>query len=204
MTVFDYPWYALLIAAFIAAIWQWPKYKNTSQKYFLFFLAYIIVHEVAGYISGEVLEQQNISNLIYNIFIVISFLFYMYWYRLILQNKKLVNICVLVLIIAIVYSCLVDGLSERIWDIPVYVGAIAILLCSVMYFSSLLQNREVVHFYKLQVFWIATGVLVFYVGIIPWFFFEELKESSKEFYLTSLNVLLYLCFFISFLCLNKK
>jgi hypothetical protein len=192
----------MLIAAFIAAIRYWPKYKFSSQKYFPFFLGYVILHEVFGYICGDVIELEN--HFIYNIFIIVSFLFYLYWYSLILTYKKLVYVCGLLVIGSIVYSFIVDGLWDRLWDIPLYVGAISILLCSVMYFSSLLQKKEMVHFYKLQPFWIATGLLIFYVGIIPWFFFDDLKYLYLRSYLTSLNVLLYLCFFISFLCVSKK
>ena len=203
MTVFDIPWFTMLIAAFVAAVWHWPKYKFSPQKYFPFFLGYVVFQEILGSVQGDIQGLDN--HFIYNIFIIVSFLFYIYWYSLILRQRKLVYGLGILILGAIGYSLIVDGLFKRLWDIPLYVGAVAILLCSVLYFSSLLQKKEVVRFYRLQPFWIATGLLVFYVCIIPWFFFEDLEDIiNVRTYLTSLNVLLYLCFLISFLCLRKK
>jgi len=204
MILYNYPWYIMLIAAFIAAIWYWPKYKNTPQKYFLFFLAYIIIHEAIGYFYGNIREDEEKNNLVYNLFIIVSFLFYFFWFRKIIPNKRLILLCSLVFIGAILFTTINEGFLNRLWTFPLYVGSICILLCSVLYFSSLIQKKEVVYFYKLQPFWITAGLLIFYIGIIPYFFFEWIKEEYVRYYLHSLNLLLYLCFLISFLCLCKK
>jgi hypothetical protein len=85
-------------------------------------------------------------------------------------------------------------------------GAIVNLTASIAYFLQLLGSREIIHVkYKLS-FWIATGLLLFNICMIPFFMFSELLSSREFLYciiLVSLNAILYTCYSVGFLW-NKK
>ena len=201
----DLPWYLALMAALIAAIIKWPRYKDTPQRYFLHFLIYVTFNEILGYILIYIFDMNN--SFIYNIYTCVSFLFYFYWFRLILVNKRIILIFVILFVGSTTYSLFFESFWNDLWLAPYYVGTILILLCSVMYFSSLVRQEEVVHFRRLQPFWIATGLLVFHFGFLPTFIFSEwslIGSPTNKIILTSLIVILYSSYFISFLCLRKN
>ncbi|RAJ18093.1 hypothetical protein LY08_00366 [Olleya aquimaris] len=189
------------IAALVAAILSWKKYKNTTEKYFLFFLIYIVLNEITGYVIGG-------DNLyIYNIYTVLSISFYLFWFHQILNNKGLIKILGFLFLITIVYTAVKQDFWTSLWTFPFIPSSIIIIICSTLFFNSFLNNLKAISYTNSQQFWIVTGLLIFYVGFLPialtW---GMIKPGSYPFRLIimTLNLLLYGFYIKSFLCLKQN
>lgn len=188
------------IAALTAAILNWKLYKNSTERYFLFFLIYVVCNEVAGYLIGS----KNLF--LYNIFTIISVSFYLFWFHQILKQKTLIKFLGLVFLSTIVYSVIKEDFWTNLWTFPFIPSSIIIIICSTLFFSTFLNNHKAISYTNSQQFWIVTGLLIFYVGFLPialtW---GMIKPGSYPFRLImmTLNLLLYGFYIKSFLCLKQ-
>ena len=192
------------IAAFVFAIVMWPKYKNTTQRNFIYFLGFVLVIECFGYLLPILYGVK--SGYVYNVYTIISGLFLLTWFKSILQTKKLVIVFISVFIASIGY-CLFFQAFGVLWKIPLVVLAITILICSTVFFSDLLTKNEVVNFKTDQKFWIVTGCLVFYISYLPLVLLQKYFGLSGIYYRIpiTINIILMFGFIIkSFLCLKKN
>ncbi|MEL0643697.1 hypothetical protein V6251_04835 [Olleya sp. Ti.3.14] len=192
------------IAAFVFAIVMWPKYKNTTQRNFIYFLGFVLIIECLGYLLPIICDVK--SAYVYNCYTIISGLFLLIWFKSILQTKRLVIVFISVFIVSIGY-CLFFQEFGVLWKIPLVVLAIAILICSTVFFSDLLAKNEVVNFKTDQKFWIVTGCLVFYIGYLPLVLLQKYFGLSGIYYRIpiTINISLMYGFIIkSFLCLKKN
>lgn len=192
------------IAAFVFAIVMWPKYKNTTQRNFIYFLGFVLVIECFGYLLPILYGVKR--GYVYNVYTIISGLFLLTWFKSILQTKRLVVIFISIFIVSISY-CLFFQEFGKLWKIPLVVLAIAILICSTVFFSDLLTKNEVVNFKTDQKFWIVTGCLVFYIAYLPLVLLQKYFGLSGIYYRIpiTINIILMFGFIIkSFLCLKKN
>jgi len=192
------------IAAFVFAIVMWPKYKNTTQRNFIYFLGFVLIIECFGYLLPILYGVK--SGYVYNVYTIISGLFLLTWFKSILQTKKLVIVFIFVFIASISY-CLFFQAFGVLWKIPLVVLAITILICSTVFFSDLLTKNEVVNFKTDQKFWIVTGCLVFYISYLPLVLLQKYFGLSGIYYRIpiTINIILMFGFIIkSFLCLKKN
>ncbi|MGJ8744114.1 hypothetical protein [Polaribacter sp.] len=197
-----------LIAALLAT-YHYKKYNKTTEKYFLHFLWFVFILDfgVGGYV-GNVLKKNN--SWVYNIYFLISYLFYFVWYLKIIQKTIYKNIILLLtcLFILLDIYCFVFEHNNN-YHIKVFVfGAIINLIATLFYFSELLTSKIMIHIkYKLS-FWIATALLLFNVGMIPFMIFtEEIIKSNENLYqiiLICFNLILYTCYVIGFIWSKKE
>ncbi|QNM85452.1 hypothetical protein H9W90_14880 [Polaribacter pectinis] len=196
------------IAALLAT-YHYKKYNKSTEKYFMHFLWFVFIIDfgIGGYI-GKVLKTEN--SWVYNIYFLISFLFYFNWYYKIIQKKKFKQIVFFLAILFVfidVYSFIFEDNKE--YHIKAFVfGAIINLIATLLYFSELLSSKIMIHIkYKLS-FWIATALLLFNVGIIPFMIYtEEITMSNQNLYqiiLISFNLILYTCYSIGFIWSKKE
>ena len=195
-----------LIAAILATIF-YKKYEKSSEKYFLHFLWFtFFIDAILGNFISEFLKINNYWLL--NIYMLLSFVFYFNWYRIILKSKRLkliITILSLLFVIFALYNFRVKNWEEYHTNTFIF-GAFINLITSIAYFLQLLGSRDIIHVeYKLS-FWIATGLLLFNICMIPFFIFSDLLSSREFLYqiiLVSLNAILYTCYSVGFIW-NKK
>jgi hypothetical protein len=194
------------IAAILATI-HFKKYENSTERYFLYFLWYTFLVEIAGAIIAYVFLVKNFW--LYNAFTITSFLFYFYWYHTILE-KKVFKRTVLIFTILFLGVGTVSLFYQSWLEYHKYTliaGAIFVLILTLFHFYQLLNSDEVLIVkYKLS-FWISTALLLFYMGIIPLFTLSEyidIRGLSYILILVGLNVILYGCYIIGFLWTKKK
>jgi len=194
------------VAALFAAIWYWKDYKHTTQRYFLIFLIYVVCHEILGLICQYFLKSSN--DIIYNIFTVVSFVFYFSWfYRILQQRKWFVKVLFAVFVVVFLYDLFDKNPLVFLYLNPIIVGALCILILTISYFVELLNTNAITTFARSQKFWIVTGLFLFYIGLLPLLLFHSYLSYEGHFYetvITVLNIVLYSCYFKSFLCLKKK
>jgi hypothetical protein len=193
------------IAALVAAIWFWYSYKETTQRYFLWFLIYVVCHEVLGLCCQHFLKV--INDILYNVFTLISFPFYFCWFYKILKKRKWL---VYVLSTAFAFTFLNDVVHLNPIDYmylnPIIIGAFCILILTISCFVELLNMDSITSFARSQKFWIVTGLFSFYIGLIPLLLFHNYLNYGGRFYtivITILNAVLYSCYLKSFVCLKK-
>jgi len=192
------------VAAFTAAILFWQNYKNTTQKYFLYFLGYVLITECLGFTIPKIYGVKSQS--IYNVFTIISVLFYLFWFYKIVKFKKIVIIFIPLFLLSIIYAIFFENFFKNLWVAPLITGTIVVLISSVLYYYDLLERVDIVNYQKLQPFWIVTGLLIFYVGFLPLLLFQPYLASSNYYIISILilNAIMYGFFTISFLCLKNK
>ena len=192
------------LAAFIAASITWNTYKKTTQKYFIYFLGFVLIVEFLGHTIPIIFGIK--SQFVYNIFTVFSFYFYLYWFNSILNKKSLIKIFALVFSISIVVALIFEDFMLRLWRVPLTTGTFLILICSGIFYYNLLNSNDIFKYQKSQKFWIVTALLIFYIALLPIQLLQPyLKVSSLSYgiSLTILNILMYGLIATSFLCLKK-
>ena len=185
----------------------YKKYKNSTEKYFLHFLWYTIINESIGIYTVYYLKISYIE--IYIIFIFLSFLFYFHWMLKIIKSKirKKVIIALSVLFSGVaIYNFFT--LEWNNYHYSTFVcGSIIYILLSLFFFSQLLNDKKVIHVKQNLKFWIATGLLLFNVGMIPLLVLSDLfsaDDSLRVIILISLNLILYTCYSLGFIWSKKE
>ncbi len=194
------------IAALLAFI-HFKKFKNSKERYFLHFLWFTFGVDLIGDILADFYEVQTYP--IYNLYMLVSFLFYFYWYYLILKRidlRKIILVFVALFVCAFLLNFILQG-----WQIyhkySFMTGSLLTLVCTVFHFWQLLNSDEILEIkYKLS-FWISTGLLLFNIGIIPIVLLSDhFSFSEIQYYILiiTLNFILYGCYSIGFLWTKEK
>ena len=195
-----------IIAAIIASV-NYKYYKKSTEKHFFHLLWYAVITDTIGIFSVYYLKEN--WTIIYLIFIILSFLFYFYWFYQIIKSpmqKKIIIILSTLFFCLGVYNLITVSL-DNFHPTTFIFGAIINIILSLFFFSQLLGNR-----YKTKVkynlkFWIASGLILFNVGLVPLMIFSELFNAYDNFrviILISLNLILYCCYSIGFLWSKKE
>ncbi len=195
-----------LIAAIVGVL-NYKKLVFYREKYFLLLLWYTFIVEAVNLI----LNTCFLINLEWwhGIYSVISFLFYFYWYYNVLE-KKLVKRIVVFFIVLFTSITLLTYIFPKELSNQGYsfiTGAISLLVLTFFHFYQLLSSNEILVVKNKLSFWVSTGLLLFYMGIIPLILLSKylvIEGMSKTIILLSLNIILYGCYIIGFLWAKKR
>ena len=209
-----------IIAAF-SGFYYLSKNRNSKIRYFVYFLVFTILVEALGsythlYDKIEILStlkgtrfEQNYW--LFNIFIVVSLIFYILFYRLVLTrhfHKKVLLYLLFTSLLVIPILTFIqreeffsNNLSYNfIWT------SLSVFICVCLYFYELLMSNKVLKFYKSTLFYISIGLFLWWLVFPPVVFYfpfynEDNKEmiSMKGIILITTNIYLYSCLTIGFL-----
>lgn len=193
-----------LLAAVLATIYFW-KYRESNEKWFLYFLWYTFLIDI----TGLALKLNAVENTwLYSIYTYTSFLFFYFWYAMVLSSKKLkkgVLLLATLYIGVVITTYLVENLANK--GYAFFAGSIILLVLNLLHFNQLLRSNEVVIIkYKLS-FWVSTALLLFYMGILPLMLlakYIEVKGGYFNIILLILNFILYGCFITGFIWTKKS
>ena len=195
-----------IVTAILATFFS-KKYNASSERYFVYFLWFTVLIEVSGGLMRFMFSVENFW--LYNIYMVVGFLFYFYWYYSILKQKsfqKTVLIFSILFTGVALWSFVFQNWSEY-HKYTFVVGALFTLIAAVFHFWQLLYGDEILIIkYKLS-FWISTGLLLFYMGMVPFMLLSRyFKLTGTNYYILiiSLNSILYGCYIIGFLWAKEK
>ncbi len=153
---------------------------------------------------------------VYNLYYIISFAFYTFYFRNYLKNSRLVLcldvLTVLYIIGSIITLFLTDAFFLRVSSFTYIVGSILIFLSVIFYFFEIFKGDEILNFHKSIVSYIAVGTIVFHLGVTPIFIYGFYYSNTRgpEFVniyriiLTVANIFMYTCYTIGFLVCSKK
>lgn len=193
--------YIFIFSALLVAILNNNNLKNTSEKYFVYYLSFVFTIEMLQIILHNYYKLN--TSFIYNLYDIVTFSFFIYWYYKVLDSKKLVKMAAVIYLIALISSLFINDFFSENLNSSIYIGALLILILTIIYFSELLNKDEIINFSQNSKFWISLGLVVFYIGYLPILFLlssKYAKQVNIDFMITILCVLTYSFFIKGFLC----
>ena len=197
--------------ALFAGVLTWKKFKSTPMNKFILYLAFIVIAEITGNIMVRYkLKEEN--NILFTYLVIpAEYLFFFYLFYTILKSKwqkRLVIVSTALLLISMLYekNFLKDGETYSFESFSYSVSNILLLIIIIAYLISFVRSDQILFYKNNPVFWIALGLLFFYLGSFPLFaMYHYLWALDKKLFLTYwhvvfvLNCIMYCLFSISFL-----
>jgi len=150
----------------------------------------------------------------FNIFLVFEFPFYIWLYRQILTSERQKKIIVYFLTIQFIAALLNLFFFQGLFKFNNYsyaLGCILICICSLFYYTNLLQSPQPQALKKLPMFWISTGHLIYYscnfflTGLLNYIMSINLDLAKQLFAITmGLNIIMYTLFSVGIVCSTSR
>lgn len=199
------------LACMLIAISQFKKVKDSYWKWFVFYLIFIVIVEFFSYFFLQF--SPNLRKYFFDLFVIpVEFIFFYWLYaKKSLQNEKLFKICCFIyLAFFIVHLFILDSI-RIISSMSYTIGVLLLAIMVYLEFIKQIESDEILNYKTNKMFYINVGVLLFYVGTLPFFAFDKLLfENNKYlwnlyycFFLVSVNVM-YILFAASFLWGKQK
>ncbi len=199
-----------LISAIVGSIYYY-KYKDTILKYFLIYLWVTISCEYLGYVLREYFDVKN-NGILFNVYFILSYIYLSSLYLRIVKNplrKKAIYSFYIIYLISIIIGSFYENYLTDFLSIPFVTASFLLVIQVGFYFAEVLNSERVFHIKRNLFFWISIGLLIFYVGNIP--FRIAIKYYVKEEAITILFSLFFLliillntCYIIGFIWSDKK
>jgi len=159
------------------------------------------------------LWNYNQSNLwIYNAFLILRHLLTLLFMYFILEISLLKKILKWSIIPFLIFSIINYTSIQTPFNINSYtiiLSNIILVITSLMYFKQLLEETKIIKLSSKSEVWICLGVLIYYIGTLPFFIlFNKLIATSSPllnsflFINDTLNIVMYSLYLIGFLCLQ--
>ena len=208
-----------------------PKYKNTYTRYFIYFLIYVLLMSNLGsypYYFWKYPIFESWYNTIYNskfrqnywwftvFWHIVAVCFFEWYFIKSLKNKTHSKILTYVLIFFIGSSIIniflkIDNLFIGYYPFISINESVVILFCVSLYFMEILQSDRVLNFYRDVNFYIAGGILAFWLITTPLVFFERYYKDYDMDYVAlriyiyvGINIFMYGMFSLGLIVSNPK
>lgn len=195
------------LGALVTSLLTWRTMKGTAFRLFPFFLLLVVAVEVSGDYTGRVLHYKN--SWLYNISTTLEFIFYTYIFSCTLRNpvfKKMTSRFMATYPILVLLNIVfIQGVTE-FHSYTYALGSVFMAIFCSLFFYELLLNPLEGELHKVPMFWIATGILFFYLGDLTFdLLYNLLKDDAtgRDIFKSinnNLILILYSCFIIAFLC----
>lgn len=204
MELSGYSQYLELVAAVIGTL-NYRKFKHEKLKYVLLLLWYVALND---FFAGISYPWFKIPNYIpYNIFYLVYFGFFIWWYSELIKSKLLRRIMLALLFIFVIFwlgNALFLDFTSNFLSYTYVLGTIFLTISIGLYLSEMLNTEEVVlNVSKSPYFWVAFGTLLFCVVYLPFELFQGFFEKNDPNLWTTvlfiLNVIQYSCIALAFI-----
>lgn len=193
----------------LVALFYYPKVKNTYWKWLVFYLIFIAVQELYFTYNNSILTLPKTHYFAY-IGIPIQFLFLFWLYAIKSLNNKAVFWVFSVLLIVTVLP--IEWYSElkTVNSITITLGSLLLMILVFLEFQKQIMDDDILEFKHKRMFYINLGVLLFYVGCVPFMgLYNFIKKehsiwNSYYLYFVVSNCLLYVSYILSFVCGKKN
>ncbi|MFZ1678961.1 MAG: hypothetical protein WAT91_16885, partial [Saprospiraceae bacterium] len=185
----DYLRYILYGTELVAAVTGFvfrDKIRGTPWKWFLFYLFFIVAFETIG----EILFQFDCKTLAdhFYTYIVIQFQFISLYFIFYVQDKNnnskkwLLSLITGYLLSICLEKFLHTGMNDWFDNLSYTIGVIGLVIFAIRYFDKLIQSEAILHFKNDLMFWVATGILFFYLGTLPyWGVPQSVSKKMPDF-----------------------
>jgi hypothetical protein len=197
-----------ILICLIISIFFYDKLEPKWLRLFTWFLLFAIVTQVTGFVYSANYKKSN--HFIFNIYILVQFIFYFGIFYKTFQTKNLKLIALIIGLVFVIYywSIIIFKTSFFIFNSASYsLGSILTIICCLLYFVSLFKSEEVVNYFRIPMFWIATGLLFFFVGDFVYmslmgYIVKHNLDTGGHIYryiMVTLNLLMYGLFSLGFI-----
>ena len=211
MTGYQIALNVLELAACVVGFIFMKKIKHSYWKWFAFYLAIIFLTEITGEYLLFVKQDLQGNIAVYSYFGIPLQFFFFYW--IFYQQFKKSNkskwplISAAIYLVSLIADLLYISKIEFYFESFSYViGCIFLLVLILVYFTRLIKSDEILHYRSSMMFFVCLGIMVFYVGAMPFFAFRNALyvHNNNLFYIYwyiqfGLNYLMYLLFIVSFI-----
>jgi hypothetical protein len=171
------------LAALIGFL-TWTKWKHTYLKWFPVYLATITFIEISYYVLCY-LQQYDKASLVQQLAVIIEMLFISwFFYQTLGSNQKKVIIAggITYIVTLVLEKMLLRGSYYYFQSLSYTIGTLFILLYLILFFINLARSEQILGFVKLTKFWMALGMLLFYLGCFPFYgLYNELAKNIELF-----------------------
>ncbi len=138
-------------------------------KWFPIFLTYIFLNDIIGFSVRHLFPNSN-NLILYNISTTITFIFYFLIYYTYIKEKTEKNYSIrflILYIITLIFSGFFENYLNQLQSIPFLLGAVLLMVNIILYYVDILKAEQPQEVAKNLLFWISAGLLIYYVGKIP-------------------------------------
>jgi hypothetical protein len=195
----------LEIFSSLTAMFFLNKIKKTYWKWFAVYLFIVCLFDV---LIVNIKPFFRIKKQIFHAYLVIPlqfvFFYWLYAYKS-LNRKKLFFVFLSIYLLSFIPVELYFAKLKVVYSFNMTVGTFLLMILVFLEFKKQIQNDDILQFWTNKMFYINMGVMLFYVGTLPFFGLYNLivKEPSiwNAYYLYFLisNCLMYLLFTASFI-----
>lgn len=186
-------------------------YKMLEPRWlrlFAWFLIITLLTQAAGSLYSNYTYRSN--HFIFNIYIGIEYLFYFFLFYRAFNNKKMKYLIVIFAMAFVVFyvANIFFGKGLFIFNTATYtLGSILTIISCLLYFVFLFLSNETINYFRMPMFWIATGLLFYYVGdsvymsLLDYIVKNNIDNGGHVYAIITviLNLLLYVLFTFGFL-----
>lgn len=174
----------ILFAEFLAAltaVLYYKKVKNSYWKWFVFYLVFIFMAEI---FSKWILKEAAETRKYYYNFLVIPVEFiFIYWLYACksLSNKKLFIVCSVIYCLSFVPYLFTSIKTQLLNSLSYTIGTLIITVLVLLEFLKQIKSDKILNFKENKMFYINAGIVLFYVGTLPFYAFNNvLFENDKQ------------------------
>lgn len=194
------PGYLALLTSIVVGVFFYKRLNPCFLKFFVWFLVITLLVQLSAQAYSQVTKKSN--HFIFNCYIFIQFIFYLFVFYKTFEKRKLKLLTMVMAAMFVVFY-----LYQTVFEIGIFtfvaesntLGSILVIVCCLLYFVSLFQAEEVVNYFRIPMFWIATGLLFYFVGNFLYlglvnYIVQHRLDSSGNIYLyfiVVLNLILY-------------
>lgn len=213
--IFRYTLLGLESIAAISGFIAWKKIKSTYWKWFPIYLAIIAGTELICEFYIQHIDQKLHADIFFYFAIPLQFLFF-FWLLNQYENAKGKNNHALISAVIYIISFLIDQFyfqSTTYWfsSFSYTIGNILLLVLILRLLFRLIRSDDIIIFKEIMMFWVASGIMIFYLGSLPYFgMFNTLStvfgpSINIYWYIQIiLNGIMYFLFTMSFIWGNPK
>ncbi|MBS1772865.1 MAG: hypothetical protein JST82_08390 [Bacteroidetes bacterium] len=183
--------------------------KKTIFAFFPYYLLFIVIAEFAGRIF-KYYEMGEMNKFLYSYVVIpVEFLFFFWLFYQSFRKERYKWLPIFCMAIYLA-SWSIDMLlltNKKFWfySFSYTVGNLLLLILIFRFFMQLITTNAILHFRHNMLFWISTGLLVFFLGTFPYYGLLNTLNTKYTslciaygYIVFTLNCLMYLMFTLSF------
>lgn len=184
--------------------------KNLKKNWCPIFLGYLFSIILVDFVAGIILKKGGTTLILYNCIILFEFNFLFLFFLKIVSRKssmKLIKACFIIFNLVYVFSVLYYGISNIYLtynSIAALLGAALTGSICIIYLREFLLSNKVINYKKDATFWITIGLLIYYIGGMPFTaiinYMKEMPQVVDLFLIMNgLTIFMHICFIIGFI-----
>lgn len=209
----EYIYVVVVCCAGLIGLFTLRKESLAHFKFIGLLVAYTMLVETTSILFKDIFSLKRNVHPQYNVFLLVEFLFYAYFFKQVIRHGKIKSIISWFLVLfPVAWYVLVFCVGSILnWNSYMFlVGATFMVILCAAYFYEFFNSEEITVASKNGVFWIVTGLFSFYACAIPYMGmynflmngYSELAIKLKVLLQIS-NIILYSLMGYAFLCQRK-